>query len=316
MRYRKQFDPASTVMLPRRRRRVTDGGDARDGAVYVYTDRIVLAVNVALATNRPLLLRGLPGSGKSSLAHNVARVLGRRYYEAVITSRTQARDLLWTFDALRRLRDAQAGERDMPLATYLEPGPLWWAFDPETARRRGGGDDPRVPDALPPGPGGRRAGSVVLLDEIDKADPDTPNNLLVPLGSLEFVVSDLNLPVYARRPPPLVFITTNEERDLPQAFLRRCVTLEIDPPDEDRLVDIARAHFGPEGEPGYRAIARLICLDGGPTSDDPPNTAEFLDAVRASHELNIAVDPNNALWQNVESITLRKSKGLKSGRGK
>jgi MoxR-like ATPase len=306
MEYQKKFDPASTVVLPSPRRRIAAGRDAHDGAVYVYTDRIVLAVNVALATNRPLLLRGLPGSGKSSLAHNVARILGRRFYEAVITSRTQARDLLWTFDALHRLRDAQAREPNKPLATYIEPGALWWAFDPETARRRGGGDNPLVPDALPPGTRGRRAGAVVLLDEIDKADPDTPNNLLVPLGSLEFVVSDLNLTVSARV-PPLVFITTNEERELPRAFLRRCITLELDPPNQDRLVDIAKAHFGPEDEFRYRAIARLICPDGEPPSDDAPSAAEFLDAVRASRELKVSVDFRDALWQDIESITLRKA---------
>lgn len=306
MDYTKRFDPAPTVILPARRRRAGGGSDAHGGAVYVYTDRIVLAVNVALATNRPLLLRGLPGSGKSSLAHNVARVLGRRYYEAVITSRTQARDLLWSFDALRRLRDAQAGDPRKPLATYIEPGVLWWAFDQETARRRGGGDDPGVPDALPPGTGGHRAGAVVLLDEIDKADPDTPNNLLVPLGALTFDVSDLNLPVSARV-PPLVFITTNEERELPRAFLRRCVTLELDPPDQDRLVDIAKAHFGPGDEPRYRTIARLICPEGEPPADDAPSAAEFLDAVRASRELGVPADPRDALWRDIERITLRKA---------
>lgn len=303
MEYHKIFDPAPTVVLPSQS---TDGRDTQDGSVYVYTDRIVLAVNIALVTNRPLLLRGLPGSGKSSLAHNVARILGRRYYQAVITSRTQARDLLWTFDALHRLRDAQAKEPNKPLASYVEPGALWWAFDPETASRRGGWKDPKVPDALPPGTGGRHAGAVVLLDEIDKADPDTPNNLLVPLGSLEFVVSDLNLTVSARV-PPLVIITTNEERELPRAFLRRCVTLELDPPDRDRLVAIAKAHFGPEDESRYRAIANLICPDGKPSADDAPSAAEFLDAVRTSRELKIPADPRNALWQDIESITLRKA---------
>lgn len=306
MDYRKEFDPAPTVILPAARAHADGGGDAQDGAVYVYTDRIVLAVNVALATSRPLLLRGLPGSGKSSLAYNVARILDRDYYEAVITSRTQARDLLWTFDTLRRLRDAQARVPSKPLASYIEPGVLWWAFDPQTARRRGGGDTPKVPDALPPGTRGRRAGAVILLDEIDKADPDTPNNLLGPLGALTFDVSDLNLSVSARV-SPLVFITTNEERELPRAFLRRCVTLELDPPNEDRLVDIAKAHFGPEDEPRYRAVARLICPDGEPAADDAPSAAEFLDAVRASRELRVPVDAKNALWRDIERITLRKA---------
>src|SRR5689334_2156221 len=120
------------------------GGDRRDGLGYVYHDpKIALAVNVALATFRPLLIFGPSGSGKSSLAPSVARILRRRYYEQVITSRTQARDLLWQFDTLRRLSDAEAGRLDPDdrskeqVARYITPGVLWWALDPASARLRG-----------------------------------------------------------------------------------------------------------------------------------------------------------------------------------
>jgi MoxR-like ATPase len=116
---------------------VSVGGDRRDGLVYVYNDKIELAVNVALATRRPMLLRGPSGSGKSSLARNIARRLGWWYYEQVITSRTQARDLQWSFDTLRRLSDAQANQLETVTNSYIEPGVLWWAFDPVNAERRG-----------------------------------------------------------------------------------------------------------------------------------------------------------------------------------
>ena len=110
----------------------------RDGDVYVCQERIVLAVNIALATGRPLLIAGEPGSGKSTLAKNVAAALGWWYYKAMITSRTQANDLLWTFDALRRLNDAYDPNAQLRSKQhYIEPGTLWWAFDPATAEHRG-----------------------------------------------------------------------------------------------------------------------------------------------------------------------------------
>ncbi|HEU0054654.1 MAG TPA: MoxR family ATPase, partial [Longimicrobium sp.] len=191
-------------------------GDRRDGAIYHYTPEIVLAVRVALATGRPLLVRGPSGSGKSSLAQNIARVLGWDFVDQVITSRTQAQDLLWTVDHIRRLRDAHTNQLG-PFEAYVHPGPLWRAFDPTGARRqadRSAATEPPPSDAAAP----RRV--VVLLDEIDKADPDVPNNLLVALGSLEFLVSDLGLTVRGRREMvPLIVLTTNDERDIPDAFL-------------------------------------------------------------------------------------------------
>src|SRR5262245_58356001 len=111
MNYKKRFDPDKAA-VPVAAAPASTGGDRRDGTIYVYRPEIVLAVNVALATGRPLLLRGPTGSGKSSLARHVSRVLGWRYYEEVVTSRTQARDLLWKFDTLRRLNDSQMSDRE------------------------------------------------------------------------------------------------------------------------------------------------------------------------------------------------------------
>src|SRR6185437_14263490 len=126
--------------------------DRRDGAVYVLDDQLRLAVDVALATGRPLLLRGEPGSGKSSLAAFLARNLGWRYYEHVVSSRTTAQDLLWSFDSMRRLADASApghegGPAGLDDASYTEPGVMWWALDRESALRRGRPADAQGPRA-------------------------------------------------------------------------------------------------------------------------------------------------------------------------
>jgi len=205
-------------------KRAVDAPDRRDGLVYVMSAEVELAVRVALATGRPLLLRGDPGSGKSSLAAFVARQREWRYYEHVVTSRTQARDLLWTFDSVRRLADAEA-RRDINDFNYVQPGVLWWAFARNSARCRGAPAENAVSE--PPEQSAETNAerspdhAVVLIDEIDKADPDMPNGLLVPLGSSEFVVTDINTPV--RTQPPrgdldpresrhLVVITINEER--------------------------------------------------------------------------------------------------------
>src|SRR5262249_22889886 len=149
--------------------------------------------------------------------------------------------LLWDFDLLRRFRDAQAKElkRD---ADYLTPRALWWAFNPESAKRRGlpEGERPEVVAIDPSETKGKD--SVVLIDEIDKADPDVPNNLLVTLGSLQFPPPPLGGTKVEHVPPPLVFITSNDERDLPAAFVRRCIVLYLKEPYRDRLIEIATEH--------------------------------------------------------------------------
>jgi MoxR-like ATPase len=291
-------------------------GDRRDGRVYVHDARIQWAVKVAQATNRPLLLRGPAGSGKSSLAPYVSRSLKRIFYAVTVQSRTQARDLLYEFNTLRRLADAQAGDpRAIRLHRYLEPRPLWWALDPGSATRHGlAPDDPLhdpADDAVDPGEGPRDADPVVLIDEIDKADPDLPNSLLEALGSHQFTVTEIDRRIQATR-TPLVIITTNEERDLPAAFLRRCVVLSLREHQKDDLVRIAEIHFGPDSKNLYKPIAdELLRLrkEFEAARRRAPSTAEYLDAVNACRELGVDPRASSPQWNQIVDLTLAKSSG-------
>jgi MoxR-like ATPase len=298
MNYQKIFDPPATQSF-------TDGhgpalADTRHRSVYVYTDEIVLAVNVALATGRPLLIRGPSGCGKSTLARNVARTLGRRYYEQVISSRTQARDLQWQVDLLLRLQDAQAKQLAPDFTPYVVPGILWWAFDRESALARRARSRSGT-ESTEPGEYLSGSGAVVLLDEIDKADPDVPNNLLVPLGSLTFDVDETGETVDAKE-VPLVFLTTNDERDLPPAFVRRCVELKIASPTADQLTEIGRAHF----EDVHRSLLLEVAalFENAATSTNPPSTAEYLDTIRACTKLG--AEPGTPLFDSLAKATVWK----------
>jgi MoxR-like ATPase len=308
------------------RRPWTDQPDSRDGAVYVLSENLGLAVDVAFAIGRPLLLRGEPGTGKSSLAAYLARTRGLRYYEHVVTAQTQASDLLWSFDTVRRLGDAQTRNPGESLDdfNYVEPGPLWWALAPRSAARRG--KPPGEPVARPAAEPFARMnqaqvgrGAVVLIDEIDKADPDMPNGLLVPLGTGEFVVTETGTvvtqesPGAEHRPDYLVVITTNEERELPQAFLRRCVVAVLPTPDKTMLVEIAEQHLERRVGPGQadRKLIEALAAELGAARADarkmgirPPGTAEFLDALRACWNLGIGLDSKE--WRDLRQMVLLK----------
>ncbi|RKG97357.1 AAA family ATPase [Corallococcus carmarthensis] len=310
------FDPKLFNPLrppsPKKGRSQTAAPPATGAGVYVYSSDIILAVNTALATERPLLVMGPPGTGKSSLAKNVAQHLGWRFYQKVVTSRTQAQDLLWTFDALRRLRDAQtAALKQGKDAAYVQPGVLWWAFDPDSAKHRGGKPSPRGPFALDPSGSAGGPNAVVLLDEIDKADPDVPNDLLGPLGDGTFEVTDIGQVItrQAQRQVLLV-ITSNDERELSPAFVRRCILLTLKAHDRDRLVEIACKHSDEQGKQDvdlYREIANRVVEDreaAEAAGERPPSTAEFLDTVKACRQLGLR--PSSPTWDELSALALSK----------
>jgi MoxR-like ATPase len=285
------------------------------GAAYLYNPAIVLAVNVALATQRPLLLGGSPGTGKTALAANVAHVLGWRFYPRVVSSRSRARDLMWSFDTLRRLSDAQASAQAgstglRPREAYIEPQTLWWAYEPGSAARRGAAAGAEGVDlAQDPAAPARDERAVVLLDEIDKAEPDLPNDLLEALDTERFTIDELDPPlrVQAGRDRVLTFITTNGERELPAAFLRRCIVLKLEAPSEDWLVSIANERFGATGVTLHRAVARRIAVlrDAALRQNlREPSTAEYLDALAACRQLGI--NTGSPQWQLLEQAVLWK----------
>ena len=276
-------------------------------AVHEFETNQIRAVNAAIAAGRPLLVRGEPGIGKSQLAKAVAVELGRAFIPQVVDSRTESRDLLWHFDAVARLADAQiqrytdepkqsdqlATDKPakviLPLANYLEPRALWWAFDWASAQIQADKlklKKPECPDDWTP-----EQGCVVLIDEVDKAESDVPNGLLEALGSNSFQPQGLDYPVVAKGTPPLVVITTNEERSLPDAFIRRCLVLHLKLPEaRDRLIakliDRGRAHFGNlTSDAVLQGAAKCVADDRQEASDRHwlplPGQAEYLDLLRA-----------------------------------
>ena len=280
-------------------------GDRKPKVDYAFSPAIELAVNVALATGRPLLVLGPAGSGKTSLGIAVAARLEWDLYQTVVTSRTRAQDLLWTFDNVRRLSAAMAAaatSAGVDDEAFVEPGPLWWALQPKRAASLV--RESKVDSAIPV----FSKGSVVVIDEIDKADPAVPNDLLRPLGDLAFEVTDLaGEAVTLLRPrPPLVFITSNGERTLPPAFVRRCVVLELPGFDPDWLLKVAALHFPRTAATTRKTVLEHLVGAAPVGADGKPaiGTAEYLDVLRACRELK--VKPGDDRWPLVSAIALLK----------
>ncbi len=308
--------------------------DDRSGRLYHYDERLRFVTEVAIVTHRPLLLRGEPGAGKSSFAPFVARNLNWRYYEQTVTGRTEAKDLLWRFDALRRLRDARDPDRqaDLSAEKYVTPGPLWWAFNRAEALRvaslRSGSPEgsASLETFAEVNQGRDPLRAVVLIDEIDKADPNVPNDLLEVLGTNRFCVEEADLlvdreltkDVAGQHGSLLTVITTNEERDLPAAFLRRCVVYTIGEPEGQsdklrRLEEIAGLHMKPliasreRGADMVKAVAeKCLQLREGAKKQQRrgPSIAEYLDAVRFC--LARGLSPEDPQWEVVQKSVLLK----------
>jgi len=185
---------------------------------YVATDDLRMAVNAAVNLQRPLLIKGEPGTGKTMLAEEVALGLGKRLIEWHIKSTTKAQQGLYEYDAVSRLRDSQlGGDKVHDIANYIKPGKLWEAF----------ASDEQV---------------VLLIDEVDKADIEFPNDLLVELDRMEFFVYETGETIKAKH-RPIIIITSNNEKELPDAFLRRCFFHYINFPDRNTMRKIVDVHY-------------------------------------------------------------------------
>jgi MoxR-like ATPase len=220
---------------------------------YVATQELMMAVNAAITLERPLLIKGEPGTGKTMLALEVAKALKRPLYEWHIKSTMKAQHGLYEYDAVSRLRDSQLGDaRVHDIKNYIVRGMLWNAFESD-------------------------AQSVLLIDEVDKADIEFPNDLLRELDRMEFYVYETQQLIKARH-RPLVIITSNNEKELPDAFLRRCFFHYIRFPDHETMEKIVRVHF-----PGLKkallkeALEAFFEIRDVPGLKKKPSTSELLD---------------------------------------
>ena len=220
---------------------------------YVVTEDLMVAVNAAITLERPLLVKGEPGTGKTMLAEEIAAALDKDLIRWHIKSTTVAQQGLYEYDAVARLRDGQLGdERVTDIANYIEPGKLWDAFTAASA-------------------------PVLLIDEIDKADIEFPNDLLLELDRMEFFVYETKQTVKAKH-RPIVVITSNNEKELPDAFLRRCFFHYIAFPDGDTMARIVEVHF-----PGIKKALLKAALEAFyevrevPGLKKKPSTSELLD---------------------------------------
>jgi MoxR-like ATPase len=292
------FDnPKQALKLP-----VIGAGDFRTGFDYLFNQEMELAISAAAATQRPLLVTGPTGCGKSALARSTAHRLGWRYLERVINSRTEVSSLLWELDHVRRLQDAQVRSLDQRLLAYVRSSVLWQALDSHSAKNplsllENDQEESRTAELDP---------AVVLIDEIDKADPDLPNNLLEVLGSLRFEVADTGQYVTCRDGVPLIVITSNDERDLPPAFVRRCVCLNLDQPD---LSGVGALHFPGQGEIVEAALELVEMQKASrPQGDlsEGPSAAEFLDFIQACKELRVS--HGSERWNELAEVCMLKGR--------
>jgi MoxR-like ATPase len=223
---------------------------------YIATDDLMMAVNAAVTLGRPLLIKGEPGTGKTQLAQEIARSLGRPMFEWHVKSTSKAQQGLYEYDAVSRLRDSQLGDaRVHAISNYILKGSLWEAFESVTQ-------------------------PVLLIDEIDKADIEFPNDLLRELDRMEFYVYETRQLVKARH-RPIIVITSNNEKELPDAFLRRCFFHYIRFPDEATMQRIVEVHYpGLKKELLAEALGSFFQVRETPGLKKKPSTSELLDWIK------------------------------------
>ncbi len=223
---------------------------------YVATDDLKVAVNASITLERPLLIKGEPGTGKTVLAQEVAKALGAPLIEWHIKSTIKAQQGLYEYDAVSRLRDSQLGdEKVKDISNYIKRGKLWEAF---------------TADVRP----------VLLIDEIDKADIEFPNDLLQELDRMEFFVYETGQTIKAAK-RPIVMITSNNEKELPDAFLRRCFFHYIKFPDSETMKAIVEVHFPDlKGRLVSEALKIFYDMRDVPGLKKKPSTSELLDWIK------------------------------------
>ena len=223
---------------------------------YISTDELNVAVNAAIALEKPLLIKGEPGTGKTGLARQISKSMDLKILEWNIKSTTKAQQGLYEYDAVTRLRDSQLGDKKIEnISNYIKKGKIWNAF--ESNHR-----------------------AVLLIDEIDKADIEFPNDLLQELDRMEFYVYETNETIKANK-RPIVIITSNNEKELPEAFLRRCFFHYIQFPDIDTLKKIVNVHF-PDIKKTLldSALNRFFEIREVPGLKKKPSTSEALDWIK------------------------------------
>ncbi len=260
---------------------------------YIASRDLEVAVNAAVALQRPLLIKGEPGTGKTVLAHEVAQAFGRRLIEWHVKSTTKAQQGLYEYDAVSRLRDSQLGDaRVANIGNYIVRGKLWDAFE---------ADEPVV----------------VLIDEIDKADIEFPNDLLLELDRMQFHVYETQQTIAARH-RPVVIITSNNEKELPDAFLRRCFFHYIRFPDRDTMDQIVETHYpGIRQDLAREALNVFFKIRDVPGLKKKPATSELLDWLKLlmiedmpaealrTKEAHVVIPPlHGALLKNEQDVHL------------
>ena len=224
---------------------------------YVASKELMNAVNIAIALEKPLLIKGEPGTGKTMLAESISEALGKKLIVWSIKSTTKAQEGLYIYDTVQRLYDSQFGEEGVDdIARYIKLGKLGEAFKSDEQ-------------------------AVLLVDEIDKADLEFPNDLLWELDKMEFFINETKETITAKT-RPIVIITSNAEKELPDAFLRRCIFHYIEFPDEEKMAEIIKVHYGElDTKLVRRAMAAFYKIRALEDIQKKPSTSELLDWIQA-----------------------------------